>query len=100
MSAVRVTCHACVWAHDFDGPVPRRAECESCGADLRCCRNCGFFDKTTYNECSEPSAERVLDKKRSNFCDYFAGAAAVAGKTGVGDGDGDAKTELDKLFKN
>jgi hypothetical protein len=24
-----------------------------------------------YNECREPSAERVVDKEKANFCDYF-----------------------------
>jgi hypothetical protein len=25
-----------------------------------------------YNQCRESQAERVLDKDRSNFCDYFS----------------------------
>jgi hypothetical protein len=24
-----------------------------------------------YNECVEPNADRVIDKEKANFCDYF-----------------------------
>ncbi|MCB0334119.1 MAG: hypothetical protein KDD55_11505 [Bdellovibrionales bacterium] len=51
--------------------VGRREECPSCGSDLHVCLNCAHFDTTAYNECREPQAERVVDKDRSNFCDYF-----------------------------
>lgn len=62
--------------------VGRRDTCPRCGVDLHSCRQCRFYDSRAYNECREPQAERVLDKSRSNFCDYFAstgdGAARVA----------------------
>lgn len=51
--------------------VGRRDECSHCGADLHCCRNCEFYDPTSYNECREPVADRVKEKDRSNFCDWF-----------------------------
>jgi len=62
--------------------IPSRNDaCPSCGADLRCCRNCRFYDGAVYNACRETQAERVLDKERSNFCDFFrfrdAGAVFV-----------------------
>jgi hypothetical protein len=56
----------------IDGVVSRSASCDGCGAELRCCLNCRFHDKSAYNECAEPSAERILEKGRANFCDYFA----------------------------
>jgi len=52
--------------------VPRSASCPKCHADLHACLNCKHYDQRAYNECHEPQAERVLDKERSNFCDYFA----------------------------
>ncbi len=51
--------------------VGRRESCDHCGADLHCCKNCEFYDLSAYNECRESSAERVLDKEKSNFCDQF-----------------------------
>lgn len=52
---------------------PGRSEaCPQCGADLRCCRNCRFYDVKAYNQCRETQAERVLEKDRGNFCDYFS----------------------------
>jgi hypothetical protein len=32
---------------------------------------CVFFDQSVYNQCSEPMADRVVDKTKANFCDYF-----------------------------
>ena len=93
--AVLVTCHACGTASEVPAPVSRRESCSRCGAELRCCLNCGFHDRSAYNECREPSAERVVDKDRSNFCDYFAprvGAATVA-RAGS-----PAPSDLDRLF--
>ncbi|MCB0321860.1 MAG: hypothetical protein KDD60_13120 [Bdellovibrionales bacterium] len=51
--------------------VGRRETCPSCDGDLHCCLQCEFFDRSAYNECREPQADRVLDKDRSNHCDYF-----------------------------
>ena len=33
--------------------------------------NCLFYEVDSYNDCREPQAERVADKEKSNFCDYF-----------------------------
>lgn len=61
--------------------VGRRESCPKCGADLHCCRNCRFYDPTVYNECRETQAERVVEKEKSNFCDYFELAeGGVAGR--------------------
>lgn len=46
-----------------------------CRSDLHCCRNCSFYDEKAYNNCREPQADRVLEKDRSNFCDFFEFAA-------------------------
>jgi len=32
---------------------------------------CQFYDQKSYNECREPMADRVPDKEKANFCDYF-----------------------------
>jgi hypothetical protein len=57
-------------------PLPsntgRSSVCTGCQKDVRICRNCRFFDALSYNECQESQAERVLDKEKATFCDYFS----------------------------
>ncbi|HOG15938.1 MAG TPA: hypothetical protein PLB96_01205 [Syntrophales bacterium] len=78
--------------------VSRTDTCPSCGADLRCCRNCRFHDGAAYNACRETQAERVLDKQRSNFCDFFRfREAAPAGEKAPGT-PGAARDKLEELF--
>ena len=76
-----MTCAGC--GADLGRPerVGRRDTCPACGVDLRACRHCRFYDVGAADACREPQAERVADKTRANFCDYFAvaeRAAAVA----------------------
>ena len=69
-----MTCAGC--GADLGRPerVGRRETCPSCHADLRTCRQCRFHAPSLADACREPQAERVLDKTRANFCDYFAPA--------------------------
>ena len=78
------------------GPVGRSATCASCDSDIRVCLNCQFYDPNSYNECSEPMAERVVDKDRANFCDYFA--LGVQHSESANDRDAALK-KLNELFK-
>jgi hypothetical protein len=32
---------------------------------------CTFYDPKVYNECRESNADRIVDKEKANFCDYF-----------------------------
>jgi hypothetical protein len=64
-----------------DGKVGRRDECPFCREDAHCCKNCQFYDPKVYNECKETSADRVLEKHRANFCDFFQ--ARVGGVGGL-----------------
>jgi hypothetical protein len=91
-------CGKCGHINPLDGTVGRKEVCLSCGADLRCCINCSHYDPGRYNSCAEPQAERVLDKDRRNFCDFFSAAAEARGKEKKTVG-GDAKSRLDALFK-
>lgn len=54
-----------------EGSVSRREDCPHCGADVHCCKNCDLHDPKAYNECREPQAERVQEKDRANYCDFF-----------------------------
>lgn len=76
--------------------IGRSEDCPSCHASLRCCRMCKFYDKSAYNECREPMADRVLDKEKANFCDFFK--AGCSGSNG-GPGKSDLLAQADALFK-
>jgi hypothetical protein len=94
-----VTCAGC--GTDLGRPerVGRRDTCPTCGVDLRVCRQCRFYDTAAADACREPQAERVADKARANFCDYFA----VAERTGAAAMDDAASTSardaLERLFR-
>lgn len=64
-------CFDCKKEINIEGKPGRRDRCPHCGADLRVCLNCRFYDEGSYNECREPVAERVKEKDKANFCDYF-----------------------------
>lgn len=82
-----------------DGRVARKDECPKCRTDLHCCKNCKHYDTNSYNECRESQAERVVDKDRGNFCDYFSFRSGTPGKTGAVDEAAAARKKLDDLFK-
>lgn len=93
-----VKCFKCNHILDFSpmDMIGRQEECPSCYQSLHCCKMCYFYDTTSYNECKEPMANRVLDKEKANFCDFF--------KLGGGSNNGPDKNDLldaaNSLFKN
>lgn len=92
-----VVCHQCNKQINLGKSIGRLDVCPQCNADLHVCLNCEFYDSTSYNECREPQAERVLNKEKANFCDYFKPALDRAANT-------DSKKEksievLENLFK-
>ncbi len=56
---------------------------------------CSFYDKNSYNECKEPIADRITDKEKSNYCDYFKLNDGV----GVKDKKDDLLAAANALFK-
>ncbi len=64
-------CALCGKIFTFEGWVGRNDVCPHCGGDLRCCKQCSFYEPNAYNECREVTAERVVDKERANFCENF-----------------------------
>ena len=89
-------CFSCGEGVTVSGRVGRTESCSHCGADLHCCRNCEFYDPVAYNECRETQAERVVEKERSNFCDFFQLAVKpyLMKKQ-----EPDAKKKLEELFR-
>jgi len=80
-----------------NGPISRTEECPSCRNDVKVCYNCKFYDSQSYNECRESMAERVTDKDRRNFCDYFSLNSGL--KNEIADKKAEALSALDDLFK-
>ena len=64
-------CFSCSTELATDIAPGRGAECHKCGADLKVCLNCRFYESGAYNDCVEPNAERVVEKERANYCEYF-----------------------------
>ncbi|MFW6114909.1 MAG: hypothetical protein ACOC6E_01280 [Thermodesulfobacteriota bacterium] len=89
-------CTFCGKQLDLDGPITRNDVCPYCGRDLHCCLQCRFYDPGSYNECKEVSAERVVDKERANFCDYFVIRGEKQSRSGK---EERAKQALEQLFK-
>lgn len=94
------SCHNCGKSLDLESATStgRRDECPHCDADLHVCLNCRYFDESVYNQCKEPQAERVLDKGRSNFCDYFEFSTRHGGESKSLSKE-DQRKALDSLFK-
>ena len=74
-----------------------RDSCEACGVDLHICRNCTHHDRSAYNECREPNAERVSDRERANRCEYFTPGTGAGGE--LSGEQSRARSTLDDLFK-
>ncbi len=82
--------------------VSRSETCPSCNSDIRCCYNCKFYSTNSYNECKEPQADRVVDKNKSNFCDFFSiSTSREKGQNGSSyeEEKEKIKKQLDSLFK-
>jgi hypothetical protein len=93
---MEVHCFKCQIKLDVPAPVSRKEECHICKSDVRCCRNCVFYDSKVYNECRETQAERVLEKERANLCDFFR--PAKPGQAMV-DEEEKAMSAAEALFK-
>tara|TARA_Y100000590_G_scaffold469529_1_gene658039 strand:- start:503082 stop:503381 length:300 start_codon:yes stop_codon:yes gene_type:complete len=95
--AERLKCFSC--HKDLDlasgAKIMRNEECSHCYASLHSCKMCQFYDQSAYNECREPSADRIVEKDKANFCDYF-----ILSGTDGGNNQSDAEAAANALFKN
>jgi hypothetical protein len=90
------TCFNCNAELDLSGEnVSRKETCPHCYADLHSCKMCSFYDSSAYNECKEPMADRIVEKEKSNFCDYFK----LGGNSGKSDSKEDLLSQANALFK-
>lgn len=94
-------CFSCAKIIELSGKPGRGDSCPFCSADQKVCLNCRFFDDSSYNECTEPQAERVLEKDRSNYCEYFEFTEdSGKGATEINQTKEDPKEKLKDLFKD
>jgi hypothetical protein len=93
-----MNCFHCARAVEVKERVAFRDTCAGCDRALHACLNCEFYDPSYNNQCREPQAERVVDKDRPNFCEYFAPAHAArkaAGSAAASAG----RANLEALFR-
>src|SRR3954471_12518273 len=74
----------------------RQDSCPKCGRDTRTCKGCIHYEPSPNNACREPQAERVVDKEKANFCDYFKPSSGPGGGAASRDS---MKAAADALFK-
>lgn len=91
------TCFNCRNELTLGSPPGRNDTCPFCRADLRCCMNCAFYDTGAYNQCREPQSERVLEKEKGNFCDYFRFKVSAAAPEKMKSAA--ARDRMEALFK-
>ncbi|MCP4136678.1 MAG: hypothetical protein GY754_37255 [bacterium] len=91
-------CYNCNKELTMDPKVGVREACPACDADLHVCRNCMFYEPGSYNNCRENRAERVVDKEKYNYCDYFSFKKSNPNQKETGKKD-DSKNKFDSLFK-
>ena len=94
-----IRCWHCGGTIEVTERVGFRDECPGCGRALHVCRNCGFYDPAYNNSCREPMAERVVDKERFNFCEYFMAGSGAAAKAPERAAKSAAQNKLEALFK-
>jgi hypothetical protein len=74
----------------------RSDRCLGCGWDTRVCKNCIHYDLSYNNYCKENQADRVVEKEKSNFCDYFS---PRSGPGGTATSKSDLVSAAEALFK-
>jgi hypothetical protein len=91
-----MNCFHCGKEIAFKERVGFRDCCAACDRPVHACLNCAFYDPGYNNQCRETQAERVVEKDRANFCEFFAPGKSGAKKIDAGS---DARARLDAMFK-
>lgn len=85
--------------------LPERAQpgrgdtCDRCQGNIHSCRQCRFYNDGIAHECSEPRAERVIDKTAANFCQWYEFRGGTGGEDPALAAARAAKAVLEGLFK-
>jgi len=103
MAQEGLLCWSCGKPTGITGRVMRSDSCVECLADLRCCRGCRHFDPTRRFQCRENIEHNVVNKGKTNHCDFFQhrDAMKVAGGRSSQQSDkGTQKKKFDDLFED
>ena len=92
-----MNCFHCGRPTEVKERIGFRDMCPKCDRALHVCFNCDFYDAAFNNQCREPQAERVVDKDRANFCEYFVPRTATERR--LPPPPNDARAKLEALFK-
>jgi hypothetical protein len=90
-------CYNCGRQIELRQRIGFRELCPGCDRSVHVCLNCDFYDPTFNNQCREPQTERVVDKDRANFCEYFAPRKAT--ESGRFSPPNHVRAKLEALFK-
>lgn len=91
-------CWKCGNKANYTNSVSRSETCSVCGADVRSCKNCKFYEPGAHYDCHETIDELVQDKERANFCDYFCYKVDSNGSAQNDVQKQNARAAFDKLF--
>ena len=99
MKLESITCYACHKELDIEAKakIHKSSECDFCYADLRCCKMCELYSPTSYNECRETGADRIIEKEKANFCDFYVLKGRAEDKNKV---KNDLDSVANALFKD
>ncbi len=78
-------------------PFSRYEECINCNADLHACIACKNFSLSVSNGCNEERADLIVEKEKSNFCEYFSANTAAYQKQNNTEATA-ARAKLAELF--
>lgn len=92
-------CRACGAKVQLAGELVLGSSCRTCGAELRCCANCLFFDTASPKECRKPVAERMINKVRGNSCPEFSPRTVQEFAAETPARSNDPRAAFDALFK-
>ena len=95
---IEVTCFQCGTKLEFQDTIPRTSECNKCRSDVRCCKNCEFYDPKVYNDCRETQADPIRERDRANFCGFFKVKSPSGGGSAVSSKEA-ARLAAEALFK-
>ena len=94
-------CHACGAEWEEAHEPGRQEACLKCGADMHCCRNCGYYDTSRGDDCQLRNTDPPVEKERWNDCPEFRLAQrknSLAEHTPAQDKD-ELKKKWNSLFK-
>ena len=91
-----MNCFHCGRPIEVKERVGFRDSCPACDRPAHACHNCDFYDPAYDNQCRENQAERVVDKDRANFCEYFAPRRVNPKQAATST---NPRAKLDALFK-